>query len=281
MKDNLTTQFSIEAPVSSNGAKLIPLALTIAGSDPTSGAGIQADLKTFHAHGVYGLSVISAITAQDTDGVHKVFSVSSDAVKRQCEVLFADIPVKFIKTGMIYDSDVCSVIADFISDHRLTAIIDTPFAATDGTELMKSETFEVFVSKLLPIAELITPNIFEAEKISGIKIHSKKEMEEAAGTILKQGPKAVLIKGGHLLGNSSSDYFKSNSDSFWLETDRISSGSMHGTGCTLSAAITANLANGFDIVQSVKKAKEFTTHTIQHSIKIGSGQRISATAVSL
>jgi hydroxymethylpyrimidine/phosphomethylpyrimidine kinase len=275
MKIQTTSHLFNGASLSSGDAiSKIAVALTIAGSDPTSGAGIQADLKTFEAHGVYGLSVITALTAQSTRGVENVFSISREAVKQQCETLIGDIPIKFVKTGMIFDGEICSFVADFIFRNHLTAVIDTPLTASDGMALIDEKAFEFFLSELLPQAELITPNIFEAEMLSGVCIRSKKDIENAALIILGYGAKGVLIKGGHLGGEYSSDFLKTSSDSLWLDAVRVESANPHGTGCTLSSAITANLALGFSLIESVKNSKEYITEAIRNSISIGHGRNV-------
>ena len=252
----------------------IPIALTIAGSDPTSGAGIQADLKTFAAHDVYGLSVITAITAQNTKGVDSVYPVSVEAIQKQCETLIADIPFNVIKTGMIYETDAIEFIADFIIRYELIAVVDTPFTSSDGTMLMKEDALKIFADKLLPIAHILTPNIHEAEILTNSKIKSKDDMERAASSLIAQGVNAVLIKGGHLNGEESSDFFMTKDEGIWLDRKRIQTSNIHGTGCTLSAAIAANLALGNNLLNSIRNAKEYVTRAIEHSLPIGRGDHI-------
>ncbi len=275
MTTETTTHLFTDSPYSSNGAMHPkPIALTIAGSDPTSGAGIQADLKTFAAHNVYGLSVITAITAQNTKGVKAVYPVLVEAIRKQCETLIADISFKFIKTGMIYEASAIDYVADFIIRHSLKAIIDTPFAASDGSTLMEKDAVKVFINKLIPIAHIITPNIPEAEILTDCKIKSKDNIERAASTLIAQGLNAVLIKGGHLENENSSDFFITKDEGIWLDGKRILKGNTHGTGCTLSAAIVANLALGNNLLDSVRNAKEYVTQAIEHPIAIGSGDLI-------
>ena len=275
MNTRKPTHLFTDSPISSNGAiHSIPIALTIAGSDPTSGAGIQADLKTFAAHDVYGLSVITAITAQSTKGVKAVYPVSAEAIEKQCETLIADISFSVLKTGMIYEVDAIKVIADFIIRHSLIAVIDTPFAASGGTMLMEKDALKVFADTLIPIAVIVTPNIREAEILTGLTIKSKDDMESAASSLIAQGMNAVLIKGGHLRDEESSDFFMTKYEGIWLDCKRIIQGNIHGTGCTLSAAIAANLALGNDLLDSVRNAKEYVSHAIEHSLAIGSGDLI-------
>jgi hydroxymethylpyrimidine kinase/phosphomethylpyrimidine kinase len=275
MKTETTSHFFNHSSLSTNDvAHKIPTALTIAGSDPTSGAGIQADLKTFTAHNVYGLSVITAITAQNTHGVQSVYPVSAEAIRKQCEALISDIPFKVLKTGMIYDAAATEFIASFISENHLIAVADTPFAASDSTMLMDKHALKVFTEKLLSVAEIITPNIYEAEKLTGLSIKSRDEMEYAASLLIKHGAKAVLIKGGHLEGKESPDFLIAQDHTYWLEAERIETLPVHGTGCTLSAAIAANLSNGFDLITSVTQAKDYVKEAIANSISFGSGSRI-------
>ena len=275
MNTETSSHFFKGTPLSSNGAAHSTLvALTIAGSDPTSGAGIQADLKTFSAHGVYGLSVIAAITAQNTHGVHAVYPVSAKAIQEQCQLLIADIPIKIVKTGMIYESAAIEFIADFIIDNELLAVVDTPFAASNGKELMKKDAVKIFAEKLLPVAAIITPNIVEAQMLTGHKIVSKEDMEYAAMTLLERGAKAVLMKGGHLDGEYSPDVLVAENETLWLNAKRIGIGGFHGTGCMLSAAIAANLALGIELREAVSNAKNYVIEAIRNSISFGSGFRL-------
>lgn len=251
----------------------IPIALTIAGSDPTSGAGIQADLKTFEAHGVYGLSVITALTAQNTNGVQSVYPIPVGEIQKQCESLIEDIPFKVIKTGMIYDAEAAEYIAAFIATHDLLAIVDTPFISSSGMKLAQDDAVEIFFKKLIPNSMLVTPNIFEAERLSGVQIWSRSDMEQAAAKILCAGANAVFIKGGHLRGIWSPDLFLSPGEKVWFDSERVDA-NPHGTGCALSAAITANLALGYTLVESVKNSKEYITEAIRNSISIGHGRNV-------
>jgi hydroxymethylpyrimidine/phosphomethylpyrimidine kinase len=251
-----------------------PIALTIAGSDPTSGAGIQADLKTFAAHGVYGLSIITAITAQNTVGVQSVFPIPISVIVEQCESLVEDIPFKVLKTGMIYEGEAMEYIAHFISENNLIAVVDTPFISSSGKHLIEHQAQEVFIEKLLPAAEIITPNILEAEMLSGISIVSMQDVEDAATIILGRGAHAVLIKGGHLDGENSSDYFATDLQKVWLEAKKISGATVHGSGCMLSAAIAANLAKGSKLLTAVEQAKKFISIELMHSVAIGSGLKV-------
>jgi hydroxymethylpyrimidine/phosphomethylpyrimidine kinase len=234
MDTQTSTHLFTGAPASSNGAaSSMPVALTIAGSDPTSGAGIQADLKTFSAHNVYGLSVITAITAQNTTGVSAVYPIPLEAIIKQCETLIADIPFKILKTGMICEAAAIEFIADFITDHGLIAVIDTPFIASDGTILMEKDAIEFFRERLVPVAHLITPNIREAEILTRLKINAKADMERAAYALVAEGAKSILLKGGHLEGEYSPDVLVTTDEMIWLDAERIKGQNAHGTGCTL------------------------------------------------
>ncbi|MDP4220880.1 MAG: bifunctional hydroxymethylpyrimidine kinase/phosphomethylpyrimidine kinase [Bacteroidota bacterium] len=277
MNTKSSTHLSFDSPPSPNGdPHSVPIALTIAGSDPTSGAGIQADLKTFAAQNVYGLSVITATTAQNTMGVQAVYPVSHEVIERQCQTLITDIPIRFIKTGMIYDSDSIRFIANFIVENNLVAVVDTPFMSSGGKALMEKAGMTAYLDVLIPRAEIITPNIMEAEMLSGCKITSKDDVEQAAEVLISRGAKSVLIKGGHLDSSESPDYYKSKTESFWFDGLRIPMTHAHGTGCTLSAAICANLALGNEMPESIRNSKEYITNALQDSFSIGEGRRILA-----
>lgn len=277
MDTQTSTHLFTNAPTSSHGAfPSMPVALTIAGSDPTSGAGIQADLKTFAAHNVYGLSVITAITAQNTTGVSAVYPVPVEAIIKQCVTLIADISFKIVKTGMIYEANAIKSIVDFITNHGLIAVVDTPFIASDGTILMEKDAIEVFRERLLPVAHLLTPNIREAEILTRVKINSKADMERAAHALVEEGAKSVLLKGGHLEGEYSPDVLVTSDEMIWLDAERIKGVNTHGTGCTFSAAIAANLVLGMELHTAIGEAKDFITQAITRSISLGTGDRLLA-----
>lgn len=246
-------------------------ALTIAGSDSGAGAGIQADLKTFAAHGVYGTSAITAITAQNTVGVTAVLAVTPKLVGAQIDTIIADIGAHAVKTGMLANTAIIDLVAKKIRQHRLkNIVVDPVMVATSGDLLIEKSAVAALRSKLIPLATVVTPNIPEAEVLTGMKLRSAEEIKEAAKRIVKMGAKTVLIKGGHLKG-SAMDLFYDGKKFTALNAPRIVTKNTHGTGCTLSAAIAANLAKGQDIVAAVTNAKSYITDALRHSYRIGSG----------
>lgn len=244
-------------------------ALTIAGSDCSGGAGIQADIKTMSALGVYAMSVITSVVAENTLSVISSGDVSLKLVSDQLDAVFSDIRVDAVKIGMIPSVGCMEVIADKLNKFSpKIVVVDPVIAATDGTRLMGS--LEEFIRLILPHATLITPNIPEAELISGRKITNEKDIEGAAKAILSLGAKAVLIKGGHLSGDAT-DTLYDGSEFHRFSCKRVSSNCTHGTGCTLSSAITAFLARGLSLPEAVAKAKEYLTAAIEDGIKVGKG----------
>jgi hydroxymethylpyrimidine/phosphomethylpyrimidine kinase len=246
-------------------------ALTIAGSDSGAGAGIQADLKTFAAHGVYGTSAITAITAQNTIGVRAVLAVNPKLVGAQIDAIIADIGAHAVKTGMLANAAIIDLVAKKIRQHRLkNIVVDPVMVATSGDLLIEKSAVAALRSKLIPLASVVTPNIPEAEVLTGMKLRSAEEIEEAAKQILKMGAKTVIIKGGHLKGPAI-DLFYDGKNFTALRAPRVRTNNTHGTGCTLSAAIAANLAKGQNIVAAVTNAKRYITDALRHSYRIGSG----------
>jgi len=245
--------------------------LTIAGSDCSGGAGIQADLKTFAAHGVYGMSVITAVTAQNTQGVFAVQDVSRDVIAKQIEAIFDDITVDGVKVGMVSQIQTIEVIAEQLRHYSPQSIVVDPvMVSKSGYHLLNPEAEVTLIKELLPLAILVTPNIPEAEVITKTSIQTLEQMEEAARTIYQMGPKNVLIKGGHLEGDSIDVLYDGREFSYFSML-RIDTKNTHGTGCTLSSAITANLALGYSLNEAVSLAKEYITIVIQHSLSIGKG----------
>jgi hydroxymethylpyrimidine/phosphomethylpyrimidine kinase len=246
-------------------------ALTIAGSDSSGGAGIQADLKTFAANGVYGMSVITAVTAQNTQGVLAVEDISVEAVQKQLEAIFEDIEVDSVKIGMVSSSDTIDVISCQLHKyHPDNIVVDPVMVSKNGYHLLQPEAVRVLVEKLFPLAMIATPNIPEAELIAGMEIKDLKDMEAAAAFIHKLGPKNVLLKGGHL-SDQATDILFDGEQYHYFKGERIPTKHTHGTGCTLAAAIAANLAKGFELAAAVKEAKEYLTIAITHSLAIGKG----------
>lgn len=251
--------------------------LTIAGSDSSGGAGIQADLKTFSAHGVYGMSVITAVTAQNTQGVLAVQNISDEIVEKQLEAIFQDIEVDGVKIGMVSQISTIEIISQKLNEYNPhNIILDPVMISKNGYFLLEPEAKNALIEKLIPISRLVTPNIPEAEvilqEIKGkeIKISSVIEMVEAARAIYKLGCRNVLIKGGHL-EREAVDVLFDGKDITYYESKRIPTKNTHGTGCTLSSAITANIGLGKSIKESVKLAKEYITTAIEHSLEIGHG----------
>ena len=246
-------------------------ALSIAGSDSCGGAGIQADIKTMTMNGVYAMSAITALTAQNTTGVSGIMEVPADFLKKQIDAVFSDIRPDAVKIGMVASSELIETIADSL--YALSAeniVVDPVMIATSGAKLINDNAIETLKTKLLPIATLITPNIPEAEVLSGMKIKDINDMETAAKLIGERYNCAVLCKGGHSL-NDANDLLYMNQNLIWFKGDRIDNPNTHGTGCTLSSAIAANLAKGFDICESVKRAKAYISGALNAMLDLGKG----------
>lgn len=245
--------------------------LTIAGSDSSGGAGIQADIKTMCAHGVYAMSAISALTAQNTLGVSGIFEVSPEFLKAQIDAVFEDIVPDAVKIGMVSSGSLTEVIAERLEFYRAKNIVlDPVMVATSGSELMKSSTISVLTEKLFPRASLITPNISEAQVLCNMKILNKTDMERAGKTLFNQYGCSVLVKGGHLT-DSADDLLIVNGEIKWLCGERVDNPNNHGTGCTLSSAIASNLAKGLSIEEAVIKAKEYITGALHAQLNLGHG----------
>lgn len=251
----------------------IPVALTVAGSDSGGGAGIQADLKTFAALGVYGASAVVAITAQNTKSIKKVHEIPLEVVEEQINAVLEDVEVGAVKTGMLYNSKIVLTVAKLLRNYKLPLVVDPVILAKDGTQLLKGEAIEALVNELLPIATIVTPNIPEAERLTGILAKDVESIKLAAKKIVEDyGAKATVIKGGHLPGNESIDILYYEGKYRELKTNKIATKNTHGTGCVFSAAITAELAKGKQIQEAVELAKNFVTQAINYSLPIGKGQ---------
>jgi phosphomethylpyrimidine kinase len=245
--------------------------LTIAGSDSCGGAGIQADLKTFSAHGVYGMSVITAVTAQNTQGVLAVQDISLDVIAKQVEAIFEDIEVDGVKIGMVSQVQTIEVIAERLRHYApQIVVVDPVMISKSGYHLLNPEAEETLIKELLPLAKVVTPNIPEAEVMTKMSIRTLQQMEDAAKAIYQMGAKNVLLKGGHLEEDSTDILFNGREYSYF-SSSRIATKNTHGTGCTLSSAITSNLALGYSLNEAVSRAKEYITTAIQHSLSIGKG----------
>jgi len=243
-------------------------ALSIAGSDPSGGAGIQADLKTFQAFGVYGLSVITCVTAQSTTRVHGISGLRPEFIKLQFEAVLSDIGIDGAKTGMLLDRETVQAVAEKIEGSTIHHIVVDPvFISSGGDTLLEEEAIGLLVERLIPLAELLTPNLAEAEKLSGIPVESIEDMKKAAFKIKELGAKAVLIKGGHLKGDPVDLLF--DGDRFVQYPGQRLTADVHGTGCTLSAAILSCLLRGQPMDQAVATAKTYVAEAMRHVLRLG------------
>ena len=246
-------------------------ALTIAGSDCSGGAGIQADLKTMTMNGVYAMSAITALTAQNTTGVRGIQESTPDFLKQQLDAVFEDIYPDAVKIGMVASSELIRVIADRLRHYGAkNVVVDPVMVATSGAALMKTDAVETLIAELLPISTLVTPNIPEAEVLSGMKIEREEDMVAAAKKIGDNFRCAVLLKGGHSI-NDANDLLYADGEMTWFAGKRIPNPNTHGTGCTLSSAIAANLAKGFPLTESVHRAKAYISDALSAMLDLGSG----------
>jgi hydroxymethylpyrimidine/phosphomethylpyrimidine kinase len=244
-------------------------ALTIAGSDPTGGAGLQADLRVFKAFGAHGLSVISAITAQNSESVESISPVDSGIFERQLRVLLSDIKPDALKTGMLYSNRSVEIFSGIIREFSLAnLVIDPVTVSSSGKMLVEDGTLDLIREKLFPFSRIITPNIYEASVLTGISIENKKNMEDAAKILKKMGPEVVVITGGHLNEIALDLYY--DSEFHILESSKIQ-GEYHGTGCAFSAAVAALLALGHIPLDAVRRAKEFVNNAIKKAYHPGKG----------
>jgi hydroxymethylpyrimidine/phosphomethylpyrimidine kinase len=247
-----------------------PVALTIAGSDPSGGAGLQADLKTFHQFGVYGMSVVTLLTVQNTQRVDAVETLSPDLVRRQLEAVLEDIPPQAAKTGALGSAGVIEAVAASAARFWFPLVVDPVMVSKHGAPLIAPEAREVLVRRLLPHTFLVTPNLHEAAVLAGFPVTDPDSMERAARAIAGLGPRAVLVKGGHLPEEAVDVlYFESRTRRF--AAPHLNPRNTHGTGCTYSAAVTAQLARGGDLVEAVETAKRFITRAIEFSPGLGRG----------
>jgi hydroxymethylpyrimidine/phosphomethylpyrimidine kinase len=250
----------------------MPIALTIAGSDSGGGAGIQADLKTFAALGVYGTSALTAITAQNTIGVTAVHALPADLVTAQIEAVAGDMTLDVVKTGMLASSAIVEAVAAAISALDLpSVVVDPVMIAKSGDRLIDTEALAALKSELLPRARVVTPNVPEAEVLAGMKIATLDEAREAARRIHKLGAASVVVKGGHLPGDEAIDLLFDGRTFTEYRAPRIETRNTHGTGCTFASAIAAHLARGEALVDAVRLAKDYVTGAIRHGLPIGNG----------
>jgi hydroxymethylpyrimidine/phosphomethylpyrimidine kinase len=250
----------------------VPRALTIAGSDSGGGAGIQADLKTFQALGVFGMSAITAVTVQNTKGVSGYEELSPETVADQVRAVVTDIGVDAAKTGMLASAPIVQAVADVIRELQVPKLVVDPVSVSKhGHPLLAEEAVGALRSEILPLAALVTPNLPEAALLAGFPVQTRQEMERAGVAILELGARAVLVKGGHLEGADATDLLVTPGGTEAIPGERIDTPHTHGTGCVLSAAIAAHLALGEDLLQSVGAGKAFVTEAIRGHLEIGHG----------
>ena len=260
-----------------NQNKSYPIVLSIAGSDSSGGAGIQADLKTFSALGVYGATAITAITAQNTKGVNSQFALPPQMVYEQITAVIDDLNPAVVKIGMLSNTDIVNAVAEALGKYKLTIILDPVIVSTSGHRLLSVEAQDVIKERLIPLSSLVTPNIPEMEALCGMPLGTLSEKRCAARHLLDLGAKAILIKGGHEEGDTKSDIlFTPSADGIQTQTftsDTITTRNVHGTGCTLSSAITAFMARGLDTADAIAEAKRYISEAIRcgADISIGSG----------
>lgn len=246
-------------------------ALSIAGSDSSGGAGIQADIKTMTMNGVYAMSAITALTAQNTTGVRAIQESTPEFLQQQIDAVFEDIYPDAVKIGMVSSTGLIEVIADRLQFYQAkNIVVDPVMVATSGSSLMKTDAVQVLLDKLFPIATVVTPNIPEAEVISDFVVKNRDDMLTAAKKINAMYGCAVLLKGGHNINNAN-DLLFANGTYHWFEGKRINNPNTHGTGCTLSSAIAANLAKGFSLDESVYRAKEYISGALSAMLNLGKG----------
>lgn len=263
---------SSEAPRRPEDAPRRPRALTIAGSDSGGGAGIQADLKTFAAFGVYGTSAITAVTAQNTVGVRAIHEVPPDVVAAQIDAVLEDIGADAAKTGMLSSVAIIEAVADRLKAHTFTRlVVDPVMVAKSGDALLRPEAVRALIELLLPLAAVVTPNAPEAAVLSGIEVRDSESAREAARRIHALGPAIVIVKGGHLAGNGSDDLLFDGRSFDVLSGRRIDTPHTHGTGCTFSAAITACVARGMEPTAAAREARVFLQGAIEHAEPLGAG----------
>ncbi len=250
---------------------MTPVALTIAGSDPSGGAGLQADLKTFHQLGCYGMSVVTLLTVQNTVSVDAVEMVSPELVRRQLEAVTSDIPPAAAKTGALGSAAIIRVVAGWTRQSRTPLVVDPVMISKHGAELLANEARLALAAELLPRCTLVTPNAPEAARLTGLAVHDLEGMAAAARALVEMGAGAALVKGGHIAGEDAVDVLFDGRREIRLSAPRLSSPHTHGTGCATAAAITAGLAHGLDLEAAVRRAKAFVTQAIAQAPGLGRG----------
>lgn len=245
--------------------------LSIAGSDSSGGAGIQADIKTIIANGCFAETAITALTAQNTLGVRDIMNVTPEFLEHELDAIFEDIRPDAVKIGMVSDKNLIKSIAKKLKQyHAKNIVVDPVMVATSGSKLLSDDAISTLIEELIPLADIITPNIPEAEVLSGIEIHNISDMEQAIKIISKLGSKSVLLKGGHRI-NDANDLLFYNNELIWINGKRINNPNTHGTGCTLSSAIASNLAKDYDMVSSIKRSKYYLSKCLMQMLDLGAG----------
>lgn len=249
----------------------LPAVLTIAGSDSSGGAGIQADIKTMQANGVYGMSAITALTAQNTTGVTSIMNASADFLRDEIDAVFEDIRPAAVKIGMVSIPELIEVIADRLAYYGAeNIVVDPVMVATSGARLISDDAAELLTEKLFRVASLITPNIPEAEALTGMKLKNKADMERAARQIFDDYGCTVLVKGGHSVSDAD-DLMYDGKEAVWFAGCHIDNPNTHGTGCTLSSAIASNLAKGYSVTESIGRAKQYISGALSAGLNLGHG----------
>lgn len=255
------------------GDAMKPICLTIAGSDSGGGAGIQADIKAMQANGAYAASVITAVTAQNTVAVESAFDLPLDLIAAQIDAVASDMEIAAVKTGMLSSAAIIGVVADGLRRHSLSpVIVDPVMISKSGFALLAEDAVDALVDEMLPLAHLVTPNAHEAERLSGIRVDSIDAAAEAARRIRRMGPTNVLVKGGHIAsGDEATDVLFDGDDFELFRAERLDARNTHGTGCTYSSAIAANLAKGDTLSLAISSAKRYVTEAIRHGLSVGAG----------
>ncbi|MER5476239.1 bifunctional hydroxymethylpyrimidine kinase/phosphomethylpyrimidine kinase [Streptomyces sp. NPDC002734] len=254
----------------SAGVGAPPLVLTVAGSDSGGGAGIQADLKTMLALGVHGMSVLTAVTAQNSRGVHGVWDLPAEAVRAQYRAVADDIGVDAVKTGMLSSAELVELVAELIGSTGAPAVVDPVSVSKHGDPLLAASALDAVRHRLLPAATVVTPNLDEVAQLTGVRVEDEPGMRRAAEALLKLGPRWVLVKGGHLAGEAV-DLLTDGTEEHLLRAPRLDNRHTHGTGCTLASAIASHLALGLPVPEAVARAKEYVTGAIAAGFRLGSG----------
>ena len=245
--------------------------LSIAGSDSSGGAGIQADIKTIIANGCFAETAITALTAQNTLGVRDIMNVTPEFLEHELDAIFEDIRPDAVKIGMVSDKNLIKSIAKKLKQYQAkNIVVDPVMVATSGSKLLSDDAISTLIEELIPLADIITPNIPEAEVLSGIEIHNISDMEQAIKIISKLGSKSVLLKGGHRI-NDANDLLFYNNELIWINGKRINNTNTHGTGITLSSAIASNLAKDYDMVSSIKRSKYYLSNCLMQMLDLGKG----------